>query len=212
MRDPFGYHNDVCEWCKTCPDCVATKANSHSSRAPLQSIKIGSPMHRAFSRVKSRKHLEEAFAIPNQEAARILTQEVFCRSSVDFPLPSSRKFEICKLLGISKTRTTPYHHGLVERFNRTLLRTAATKLLWSDHGSNFIGARSDIEVVKFLNAQIDISEFCTTQHIDWTRKSPSFWRIVGVGGKEYEVPSQACHVRCETYLRGVHHPNRGLYE
>ena len=32
--------------------------------------------------------------------------------------------EICKLLGVSKTRTTPYHpqsDGLVERFNHTLL-------------------------------------------------------------------------------------------
>ena len=33
--------------------------------------------------------------------------------------------EVCLLLGVHKTRTTPYYHpqsdGLVERFNRTLL-------------------------------------------------------------------------------------------
>ena len=39
--------------------------------------------------------------------------------------------ELCKLLGITKTRTTPYHpqsDGMIERFNRILLSMLSTVL------------------------------------------------------------------------------------
>ena len=39
--------------------------------------------------------------------------------------------ELCKLLGITKTRTTPYHpqsDGMIKRFNRTLLSMLSTVL------------------------------------------------------------------------------------
>jgi transposase InsO family protein len=82
----------------------------------------------------------EAFAIPNQEAstvAQLLTDKVFFRFSPPEQLHSDqgRQFEsaliaeMCKILGIVKSRTTPYHpqsDGLVERFNRTLLDMLAT--------------------------------------------------------------------------------------
>ena len=49
--------------------------------------------------------------------------------------------EVCKLLGIHKSRTTPYHpqsDGMVERFNCTLLSMLATLAFdqpfdWEDH-------------------------------------------------------------------------------
>ena len=49
--------------------------------------------------------------------------------------------EVCKLLGIQKSRTTPYHpqcDGMVERFNRTLLNMLATHCKnnpwnWEEH-------------------------------------------------------------------------------
>ena len=49
--------------------------------------------------------------------------------------------QVCKLLGIRKSRTTPYHpqsDGLVERFNRTLLDMLATAVSnqpfeWEQH-------------------------------------------------------------------------------
>ena len=82
----------------------------------------------------------EAYAIPNQEAttvAKKLTDEFFFRYSPPEQPHSDqgRQFEsqllaeVCKLLGIRKTRTTPYHpqsDGLVERYNRTLLCMLAT--------------------------------------------------------------------------------------
>ena len=69
--------------------------------------------------------------------AKKLTDEFFFRFSPPEQLHSDqgRNFEsetiseICKLLGVVKTRTTPYHpqsDGLVERFNRTLLDMLST--------------------------------------------------------------------------------------
>jgi len=82
----------------------------------------------------------EALAIPNQEASTVagkLVDEVFLRFSPPEQLHSDqgRQFEsslmaeICKILQIKKTRTTPYHpqcDGLVERFNCTLLSMLTT--------------------------------------------------------------------------------------
>ncbi|XP_043208845.1 uncharacterized protein LOC122374269 [Amphibalanus amphitrite] len=76
----------------------------------------------------------EAFSMPNQEAgtvARILVDRLFCRYGCPETIHSdqgrnfeSRLFqEVCKHMGISKTRTSAYHpqgNGQVERFNRTL--------------------------------------------------------------------------------------------
>ena len=94
----------------------------------------------------------EAYAIPNQEATTIankLVNEMFLRFSPPEQLHSDqgRQFEstliaeICKCLGIHKTRTTPYHpqsDGLVEQFNHTLLNMIATTMgghpgTWEDH-------------------------------------------------------------------------------
>lgn len=82
----------------------------------------------------------EVYAIPNQEASTVaqkLTDEMFCRFSPpeQFHSDQGKQFEsgliseICKLLQIKKTQTTPYHpqcDGVVERFNRTLLDMLAT--------------------------------------------------------------------------------------
>eukprot|EP00731_Ephydatia_muelleri_P003764 Em0001g3764a len=67
-----------------------------------------------------------------QTVACILVNEFICRSGVPDTIHTDqgRNFEsklikeLCQMLGIKKTRTTPYHpqsDGMVERFNRTLL-------------------------------------------------------------------------------------------
>ena len=72
--------------------------------------------------------------MPNMEAqtvAQIIVNEVICRFGVRRVIHSDqgRQYEsqlmseVCKLLQIQKTRTTPYHphsDGMVERFNKTL--------------------------------------------------------------------------------------------
>ena len=94
----------------------------------------------------------EAYPIPNQEAVTVtqkLVNELFCRFSTPEQLHSDQgsQFEsdliaeVCKILNIRKSRTTPYHpqcDGLIERFNRTLLDMLATTCKdhpfdWEDH-------------------------------------------------------------------------------
>ena len=87
----------------------------------------------------------EALSLPNQQAgtvAGMLVDEAFLHFSIPEQINSDQgpqfesqlMSEICKLLNIYKTRTTPYHpqcYGLVERFNRTLLNMLSTCA--SDH-------------------------------------------------------------------------------
>ena len=94
----------------------------------------------------------EAIPIPNQKASTVadrLVDEVSMRFSAPEQLHSDQGWqfesqllnEVCKLLHIHKTRTTPYHpqsDGLVERFNRTMLSMLATcaknnPLDWETH-------------------------------------------------------------------------------
>ncbi len=76
----------------------------------------------------------EAYALPNQEAvtvAEVLVREFVSRFGVPMILHSDQGWnfesavfgEMCSLLGVEKTRTTPFHpqsDGMVERFNRTI--------------------------------------------------------------------------------------------
>lgn len=80
----------------------------------------------------------EAYHIPNKEAstmAKVLVDQLLCQFSVPEQLHSDqrRQFEseteVCGILRIRKTCTTPYHpqcDRLVECCNRTLLDMLAT--------------------------------------------------------------------------------------
>ena len=81
----------------------------------------------------------EAYAIPDQQAETVATkvvQEFVCRFGVPLELHSDqgRNFEstvfreMCKILGITKTRTTAYNpksDGMVERYNRTIVNAVS---------------------------------------------------------------------------------------
>ena len=153
-----GHHNDVHDWCSNCGSCSSRKSPAPKARTPLKSVETGYPLQLVAMDIvgpfpespAGNTHIlvvadyftrwTEAYAIPNQEAttvAKKLTDEFFFRFSPPEQLHSDqgRNFEsdvvseVCKLLGVVKTRTTPYHpqsDGLVERFNRTLLDMLST--------------------------------------------------------------------------------------
>ena len=158
-----GHYTDVRDWCKTCLNCAARKSSPQKPRAPLQHVTAGSPMQVVVADIVGPfpeslagnsyvlvvgdyfTRWVEAYPIANQEAvtvARKLTDEFFFRFSLPEQLHSDqgRQFEsevvaeVCKLLGIRKTHTTPYHpqsDGFIEGFNRTLLSVLAA--LATDH-------------------------------------------------------------------------------
>ncbi len=160
----YGMSNDVQEWCRMCLDCARRKSPTRAPRAPLVNIKTGNPMERVAldilgplpSTVRGNKYIvviadyftrwTEAFALPNQEAATVaetLVSQWICRFGApdsihtdQGPNFESRLFkEVCNLLGIDKTRTTPYHpqsDGLVERMNRTILTMLSIKVAEDD--------------------------------------------------------------------------------
>ena len=66
--------------------------------------------------------------------------------------------------------------------------------LWSDHGTNFVGAKHEIkELVEFLGeqkTQKSIYEFCCAEHIEWEfipKHSPHFSGIWEAAVKSFKT-------------------------
>lgn len=149
----YGMKVDVRNWIKKCAKCGARKRPNRTPRAPLVSFNAGAPMDRVATDIlgpfpvseRGNRYILvvgdlftkwiEAYAIPDMLAetvARKLVYEFFSRFGNPLSLHSdqgrtyeARLFqEVCKLLEIRKTRTTPYHpssNGMIERFNQTLV-------------------------------------------------------------------------------------------
>lgn len=152
-RERFYWVNckkDVQEWCRKCSTCAI--ANQNRRKAPMRQYNVGSPFERMaidiagpfpVTAAGNRYILVtmdyfskwvEAYAVPNQEAstiAEMLVKECFSRFGVPLEIHSDqgRNFEsnvfkeVCQLMGVHKTRTTPLHpqsDGMVERMNRTM--------------------------------------------------------------------------------------------
>ena len=143
---------DVQEWCRNCDICAQKRGPQKKIVAPLKIVNVGAPMERIAIDVlgplpmteAGNKYIliiadyftkwVEAFPLPNQEAKTVadkLVNEVICRFGVPLMIHSDQGgnfesalfAEVCQLLDIQKTRTTPYHpqsDGMVERYNRTL--------------------------------------------------------------------------------------------
>jgi hypothetical protein len=139
---------------QTCRICSANSKPRKKYRAPLGSYHVGNVMDRLGIDImgplpmsqKGCKYILvigdyasrwiEAYALPDQQAetvARKLVHDFISRFGVPLQIHSDqgRNFEsslfaeVCNLLQITKTRSTPYHpcsNGLVERHNLTLAR------------------------------------------------------------------------------------------
>ena len=149
-----GLAESVAQFVRCCPQCQACKSSDRAGRATMQLYQAGAPMDRVHidvvgpfpvSQLGNKYVLVmidqftrwvEAAAVGEQTAeitARTLLREFFSRFGVPLEVHTDqgRNFEsalfaeLCDLLQIVKTRTTPYHpasNGQVERFNRTLLQ------------------------------------------------------------------------------------------
>ena len=134
-----GYWSDTRDFCLTCcHECSTRKSPTQSRRAPLGTIQAGyptqvmavdllgplpeSPQKNSYIMVVGDYFSKwiEAIPPPNQEASTVaihLIDEVFMRYSVPEQLHSDQGHqfeshlisEVCKMLHIKKTRTTPYH-------------------------------------------------------------------------------------------------------
>lgn len=155
-----GLTSQVKKWVRICHECGAKKNWGKKRRSPLQQYMVGAPMERLAMDILGPLPLTprgnryvlvvtdyftkwtESYAIPNQEAATVaekLVSEFVCRFGVPRELHSDQgtnfeskvMAEVCKLLDIEKTRTSPLHpqsDGQVERFNRTLIEMLRGKL------------------------------------------------------------------------------------
>ena len=145
--------SDTRHYCRTCLVCQRRKAPPTRPHHPLQQPMVSEPLQRVtldilgFERatpagnryvlvvVDTLTKWAEAYAMQDEKSetvARLLVEEFVCRWGIPRQLHSDqgRQFEsavfqeMCRLLGMRKTRTTALHpqsDGQTERLNRTLL-------------------------------------------------------------------------------------------
>ena len=160
----------VDDWCRQCGVCARTKAPNRKPRAPMGSVGAGVTLERVGIDIlgplpethRGNRFIlvigdywtkwMEAYPIPNHTAstvASVLVYQFMSRFGIPQQIHSDqgREFEgalfqeMCDLLQIDKTRTTPWRpcsNGLVENFNRTLgamLRQMTSKHQqdWDEH-------------------------------------------------------------------------------
>eukprot|EP00117_Sycon_ciliatum_P011053 scpid10434/ scgid12689/ Retrovirus-related Pol polyprotein from transposon 412; Protease; Reverse transcriptase; Endonuclease len=147
-----GMTSDIEVFIRACPVCQARQGPVPKPAAPLRSQQSSFPLQRVAMDImgplpataRQNRYIlvigdyftkwVEAFAMPDMLAstvARYFVDGFVCRYGVPLALHTDQgpQFEsrlmqtVCKLLDITKTRTTAYHpqsDGMIERFNRTL--------------------------------------------------------------------------------------------
>ena len=145
-------YKNISYWCRICSTCGARKMPHRKAKAPMQQYNVGYPMERIGLDIcgpypvskRGHRYLMvvscyftkwvDAIPLKTQEAKYVATKLVNRFISI-FGVPlqlhtdlgsnfESKVFqEVCKLMGINKTRTTvrrPQSDGMVERANRSI--------------------------------------------------------------------------------------------
>ena len=167
-------YKDTVNYISNCRRCLSRKAVSQKAElCPIQASKPMEVVHVDFLTLEpSKGNIENVLVITDhftryaqayasktqtaQTTAKLLWENFICHYGFPEKLLSDqgRNFEsalikdLCKLAGVSKIRTTPYHpqtNGQCERFNRTLLNMLGTmsdedKLDWKTHLSTLTHA------------------------------------------------------------------------
>ena len=161
----LGQRKDVEEWCRQCKVCASRKSPFTHPKAPMQTYTSTNPMDRVVMDIlgplpvtpRGNRYIltiadyftewTEAYPMQDMEAPTVanIFYNFVCRFGAPVYLNTDQGrnfeskliYEVCALLGIEKTRTSPYHpqsNGMVERFNKTLLdmlsSTAANENDW----------------------------------------------------------------------------------
>jgi hypothetical protein len=148
-----GMRTDIQQWVLSCDEC-ASRSGYNLKKNKMKKYRVGAPMERVAMDVlgplprstKGNHYILvigdyftkwiEAVCIPNQLAttvADVLVNQFIARYGVPLEIHTDqgRNFEsevqkeVCRMLGINKTRTTafrPQSDGFIERFNRTLMQ------------------------------------------------------------------------------------------
>ena len=155
---------DIEAYCRTCRECESRRNPTPRNKAPMQVTQANTPFQRIFADItelpitsKRNRYIlvvmdqftkyVNLFPLQDQTAhtvAKCLFDKYICEHGIPEFLHTDqgRQFDcalihtLCKLVGINKTRTSPYHpqsDGLVERFNRSL-KDQLSKYLLSTPG------------------------------------------------------------------------------
>lgn len=224
-----GLRGDVESWCSACRPCQMRNQRSGRKRAKLHQDPVGSPWERVAVDILSIPtesqrgntcvlvvgdyftKWTEAFALPNHQAvtvADVLVTEVFLRFGVPRILHSDqgREFqsdliqELCAVLGVTKTRTAPYHpqsDGQIERFNRTLIAmlsklSEADRENWDDYlpyalcayratvnestgcspNRMMFGHEMSLPIdLMYISPQEEVGYRCATEYVEWVKQA-----------------------------------------
>ena len=160
----FGLRVDVNNWVRRCDTCAAIKAPPKKINAPLGMMTVSGPLDRLGTDFvgplpltpRGNRHIlvvtdyftkwVEIFATKDQTAvttAEVILNEVIARFGIPYEIHSDqgRNYEslifaeLCRLLEIRKTRTSPGNpqcNGQTERYNKTLLRMIKAYLKGED--------------------------------------------------------------------------------